>query len=130
MDYKTIEIFLIVFALLYVVFEVVLNVIGNDEDTTNVFLNKWSRGEFLFIPFALGAICGHLFLGVYKNPFPNDIFSWISNEMLAVALLALVSILLWLLGKFSSFQRTNTIISIILLSGLAYGHFFWSMRHP
>ena len=66
--YEIVEFIMIAFAIFYVILEVLLNLNNIDNDTSNILLLKWSEGKAFFIPFVLGAIGGHLFLGI-KNPF-------------------------------------------------------------
>jgi hypothetical protein len=42
-----------------------------EDDTTNVILYQATLKRMLFIPFAIGAIAGHLFLGTTSKLFPS-----------------------------------------------------------
>jgi len=109
------------FAALYLIMEVLLNLNEVDKDTTNVILLEWSQGKLIFIPFALGAIGGHLFLGTTNPTFR------FTESMYAVLLLAILcGIGLWL-GHRLRFTRTPLFHTALLLAGLLYGHLFWSM---
>ena len=111
------------FAALYLLMEVVLNLNDVKDDTTNIILLDWSRGKSIFIPFALGAIGGHLFLGTTNAAFE------LSNSMYPVLILAIGCGIGLLLGYKLRFQRTVLFFSSLLLAGLLYGHLFWSMDY-
>lgn len=111
------------FAALYLLMEVVLNLNDVKDDTTNIILLDWSTGKSIFIPFALGAIGGHLFLGTTNAAFE------LSNSMYPVLILAILCSIGLLLGYKLRFQRTVLFLSSLLLAGLLYGHLFWSMDY-
>lgn len=108
-------------AALYLIMEVLLNLNEVDNDTSNVILLEWSKGKLIFIPFALGAIGGHLFLGTTNPAFR------FSESMYAVLLLAILCGIGWWLGHRLRFERTPLFHTALLLAGLLYGHLFWSM---
>lgn len=119
--YKIVEIIMITFAIFYVILEVILNLNDLDNDTSNVLLLQWSNGKLFFIPFVLGAIGGHLFLGT-KDP------SFDLNPMLPVAMLFGVVIVMVIIAFLTHFKKTKLLHSILLALGLLYGHLFWSMN--
>jgi len=123
-----VEYFLIFMGLIFVLFEIVLNLMDIGGETTNVFLYNWSKGKFFFIPFALGAIMGHLFLGTQWQIFEEDLISGMDNDMLSVLVLAGLALLMMLIGWFIPFNKSKLFLSTILVLGLLYGHFFWSMN--
>ena len=123
-----VEYFLIFMGLIFVLFEIVLNLMDIGGETTNVFLYNWSKGKFFFIPFALGAIMGHLFLGTKWQIFEEDLISGMDNDMLSVLVLAGLALVMILIGWLIPFNKSKLFLSIILVLGLLYGHFFWSMN--
>lgn len=123
-----VEYFLIFMGLIFVLFEIVLNLMDIGGETTNVFLYNWSKGKFFFIPFALGAIMGHLFLGTKWQIFGEDLIPGMDNDMLSVLVLAGLALVMILIGLLIPFNKSKLFLSIILALGLVYGHFFWSMN--
>ncbi|MGQ8335030.1 hypothetical protein ACUNWD_00650 [Sunxiuqinia sp. A32] len=116
-------IIMVSFAAIYFIFEIVLNVNDIDNDTSNVFLLEWSKGRLVFIPFALGAIGGHLFLGT-----KNDFFQ-MSSSLYPVIILFGVAALMVVLTYLVSFKKSKFLLSTLLLAGFLYGHLFWSMNY-
>jgi hypothetical protein len=121
-----VEIILFWFGITYILLEIYLNINCIRGDTSNILLLEWTRNKkLIFIPFAIGAIGGHLFLG--SN---SDIFQF-CNNFLPVIILFLVCLLLLLIGLFI-FSKTKKIsrslITFLLCSGMAYGHWVWSMN--
>jgi len=128
-SFKLIEYFLIIVGISYVLFEVVLNLNNIEGDTTNVILLEWSEDKFFFIPFALGAIGGHLFLGTKTPIFKNDLFSFISNGDLAVVVLFILAGIMVLIGYKVPFKKSKPFLTSIFILGILYGHFIWSMNY-
>lgn len=126
---EIVELFLTLSGLFFVLFEVYLNLNDAKNDTTNVLLYNATLGRFLFIPFALGAICGHLFLGT-KYQFVSNIplIHGLDNEFLVVIGIFGICILMYIVSKYIKL-RSKLFLSILLLLGLVYGHFFWSMKN-
>ena len=113
------------FAILYVAIEVLLNVNESEEDTSNVILLKAAQKKLFFIPFALGAILAHLFLGT------EDANYRMSNSMYPVLILfgaALLSIGIAYLIRFNK-KVPIWVLSVLLGLGLLYGHLLWSMNY-
>lgn len=121
--YQIVEFIMIGFAVTYVIVEIVLNYNDIDKDTSNIILLKWSQGSAFFIPFALGAIGGHLFLGT-KNTF------FLMPYWIPVVVLFGVAIVMLIIGLNVPFKKGKGFLFSMLLLGLAYGHFIWSMNIP
>lgn len=126
--YLLVEYFLIFMGLIFVLFEIVLNLMDIGGETTNVFLFRWSKGKFFFIPFALGAIMGHLFLGAKRVVFETEIIQGMDNDMLSVIVLGGLALIMVLIGFLIPFNKSKSFLSLLLILGLLYGHFFWSMN--
>ncbi|MBS1505218.1 MAG: hypothetical protein JSS79_01120 [Bacteroidetes bacterium] len=122
-QYKIVQDIMIVFAVVYFLLEVILNLNDVDQDTSNVILLQWAKGKAIFIPFAMGAIGGHLFLGTTNGWFkiPNSIFP--------VLILFGIAIVLLIIGSKMKFERTRLFLTTLLLLGVLYGHLFWSMNY-
>ena len=110
-------------AIAYFVLEVLLNLNDIDNDTSNLLLYEWSKGKFFFIPFALGAIAGHLFLGTTDTSFK------MSNGMYPVLILFGAVIVMVVIGYKIKFEKSKLLLTILLAVGLVYGHLFWSMNY-
>ena len=111
------------FGAAYIIMEVVLNLNDVKDDSSNIILLDWSKDKAIFIPFALGAIAGHLFLGTTNPAFE------LPHSMYPVLILAILCGIGFLLGFKRRFKRTSLFLSTLLLSGLLYGHLFWSMDY-
>ncbi|EMS31906.1 hypothetical protein C943_01641 [Mariniradius saccharolyticus AK6] len=110
-------------AIAYFVLEVLLNLNDIDNDTSNLLLYEWSKGKFFFIPFALGAIAGHLFLGTTDSSFK------MTNGMYPVLILFGAVIAMVVIGYKVKFEKSKLLLTILLAVGLVYGHLFWSMNY-
>ena len=110
-------------AIAYFVLEVLLNLNDIDNDTSNLLLYEWSKGKFFFIPFALGAIAGHLFLGTTDTSFK------MSNGMYPVLILFGAVIVMLVIGYKVKFEKSKLLLTILLAVGLVFGHLFWSMNY-
>ncbi|MEM9928753.1 MAG: hypothetical protein AAF840_02940 [Bacteroidota bacterium] len=110
----------------FVLFEVALNLNDVEGDTTNIVLEEWSYGKFFFIPFALAAIAGHLFLGTTTSFFPDKSIEF--DGLFGVLALFGISGLMLLIGWLVPFRKTKFLITTLVVLGLAFGHFFWSMN--
>ncbi|MEX0883175.1 MAG: hypothetical protein WDZ72_06845 [Cyclobacteriaceae bacterium] len=110
-------------AVAYFVLEIllILNNIGND--TSNLLLLEWSRGKSFFIPFALGAIGGHLFLGTSNPAFK------MANGTFPVLILFGLTIIMVLIAFKVPFEKSKIFLTVLLIAGFLYGHFFWSMNY-
>ncbi|MCF1750925.1 hypothetical protein [Mariniradius sediminis] len=110
-------------AIAYFVLEVLLNLNDIDNDTSNLLLYEWSKGKFFFIPFALGAIAGHLFMGTTDSSFK------MTNGMYPVLILFGAVIAMVVIGYKVKFEKSKLLLTILLAVGLVYGHLFWSMNY-
>ncbi|HUM98176.1 MAG TPA: hypothetical protein PK275_09985 [Chitinophagaceae bacterium] len=125
---EIVQLLLVIVGLFFVAFEVFTNMNDVEDDTTNVILYQATLKRMLFIPFAIGAIAGHLFLGTTSKLFPSyNIITAIDNELLVIMGLAVISGLLVLFSKRIK-TRSREFLTVLLLAGLLYGHFFWSMN--
>jgi len=125
---EIVQLLLVIVGLFFVAFEVFTNMNDVEDDTTNVILYQATLKRMLFIPFAIGAIAGHLFLGTTSKIFPcYNIITAIDNELLVILGLAVISGLLVFFSKRIK-TRSREFLTVLLLAGLLYGHFFWSMN--
>ncbi len=118
---------LIVVVIIFVLYEIVLNLNQSTNDTSNITLWEATKKNSLFIPFAIGAIAGHLFLGNNNEVLPKKALLGIDNEITAVLGILVISLLLYLFAKKIK-TRSKFFITILLICGTIYGHFFWSMN--
>lgn len=113
--------------LTYVIFEIGMNLNDQEDDTTNAILYKASTQQLFFIPFALGAIGGHLFLGTTVPYVPA-----FGSTAMSVGVLAGLCTILFLIGlwrKRKAYKPVGLLVlSILLFAGFFYGHFLWSMN--
>ncbi len=122
---KIVTYIMIGFAMLYVAIEVILNVNEAEGDTSNVILLKAAEGKLFFIPFALGAILAHLFLGTENADYQLSKPIYPALILFGVALLSVGLAYLLRLSK----KVPKWVLSILLVLGLLYGHLFWSMNY-
>ncbi|WP_343486076.1 hypothetical protein [Allomuricauda sp. d1] len=120
-SYRIITYVMLFFAILYVVFEVYLNLNELDDDTSNIVLLEASKEQYFFIPFALGAIMGHLFLGAQTNYFGIS-GGWAVTLLFALCLLMLGA------GFWMPSKKSKGFLTLLLVIGLVYGHFIWSQN--
>ncbi|WP_420399988.1 hypothetical protein [Flagellimonas sp.] len=121
--YEIVTAIMATFAALYVLLEVFLNVNGIDDDTSNILLLEASQKKLFFIPFALGAILGHLFLGTANADFE------MSSSLYPVIILFALAIATYIFARFVEFEKPIWFLSLLLVLGLIYGHLFWSMNY-
>ena len=119
--YRIVRNIMIGFAAFYVLFEVALNLNELENDTSNIILFEAAKDKLFFIPFALGTIMGHLFLGT-NNP------TFYIGDGWPVVLLFILCGIMTLIGFKVKFEKTRAFFTFLLLVGVAYGHFFWSMN--
>jgi hypothetical protein len=125
---EIVELIIIGIGIIFVIFEIILNLNEVEDDTTNIILYEATKKRLLFIPFAVGAIAGHLFLGTTRKVFPDHrIIPALENEVVVILGLVTVSLLLFLL-TFVTKHRGRLFLTSLLITGLFYGHFFWSMN--
>lgn len=125
--YLTVVIVVGVAALATAIVDVILAFNDEANDRLNYILHDKSDNKLYFIPLFWGMTLGHLFLGKKYNlvcDLPID-------PMMSVGILAGVNIVLILVGlrfplrtKYKSFVRLT-----LLITGIVYGHFFWSMHY-
>ncbi|AKP50893.1 hypothetical protein [Cyclobacterium amurskyense] len=121
--YTVVVSIMISLAAAYFIIEILLMLNNVDNDTSNILLLEWSKGKSFFIPFALGAIAGHLFLGT-----TNDAFK-MSNGMFPVLIIFGLTLIMVLIGFKVPFKKTKAFLTSILIAGVLFGHFFWSMNY-
>tara|TARA_R110002096_G_scaffold54883_2_gene141415 strand:- start:358 stop:750 length:393 start_codon:yes stop_codon:yes gene_type:complete len=121
--YTVVVSIMISLAAAYFIIEILLMLNNVDNDTSNILLLEWSKGKSFFIPFALGAIAGHLFLGT-----TNDAFK-MSNSMFPVLIIFGLTLIMVLIGFKVPFKKTKAFLTSILIAGVLFGHFFWSMNY-
>ena len=121
--YAVVRNIMIVFAVCYLVFEIILNLNDIDDDTSNIILLDASKDKLFFIPFALGAIVGHLFLGT-ENEF------FYIGDLPPVLILFGLAIVATIIGYKVPFKKTLLFLSVLLILGILFGHLFWSMNFP
>lgn len=119
--YRLVGYIMLGFAILYVIFEVALNLNELENDTSNIILFEAAKGKLFFIPFVMGTLMGHLFLGTKNRTF------YIGDDW-PVYIVFGTSALMILIGHFWKFEKTRQFFTILLVLGVAYGHFFWSMN--
>jgi hypothetical protein len=125
---EIVQLIIILVGVIFVVFEVVMNLNEVENDTTNVILYEATKKRLLFIPFAIGAIAGHLFLGTSYKIFPESkVLPPLQNEVLVILGMVVVSLLLFLLS-FKIKTRSRVFLTALIVGGMLYGHFFWSMN--
>jgi len=123
-DVTTVEHIILAFLGFLILFNFYLNFNKIKDDTINVILKNWAYNKYFFITFVWGVLGGHFFLGTSKPIFGSN--WWLPAVLVIVIVLILITI-----GKR---LEKNIVIKrplqfILLLSGLLYGHFFWSQRH-
>lgn len=125
---KIVEYFLIATGFIFVAFEIYLSMNDIDNDSSNIILYEATKKRLLFIPFAIGAITGHLFFGHSTEILPQtNLIQSIDNEFLVVLMLFIISLLLNIISKYIK-TRSKLFITFFLILGILYGHFFWSMK--
>jgi hypothetical protein len=129
MDYRSIvQLIIILVGIVFVIFEILLNLNDVPDDTSNILLYEATKKRLLFIPFAIGVIAGHLFLGTSMKVFPDsNVVPFLKNEVLVILGMVLISLLLFLIS-FKVKNRSRVFLTSLLVVGLLYGNFFWSMN--
>lgn len=123
-EIKTVEHIVIGLVGFLVLFNIYLNFNTIKNDTINVILKNWAYTKYFFITFLWGVLGGHFFLGSAKPVFG-------SNWWIPVVLVVFIVGLLFIIGKRldKSFVLKTQYQILLLISGVFYGHFFWSQRH-
>ncbi len=121
---QTVEHIVIAIIAFLVLFNAYLSFNTIKNDTINVILKNWAYNKYFFLTFVWGVLGGHFFLGSYKPVFG-------SNWWLPVVLVIVIILLLIVIGKRldRSFILKRRYQLLLLISGVFYGHFFWSQRH-
>jgi len=123
-EIETVEHIVIAVIVFLILFNVYLNYNKIENDTINEILKNWAYNKYFFITFLWGVLGGHFFLGS-----PRPVFG--SNWWLPVILVIIIGIILIFLGN--KLERTDVLKRryqlLLLISGVLYGHFFWSQRH-
>ena len=125
---EIVQLILVIVGIAFVAFEAISNMNDVEDDTTNIILYQATLKRLLFIPFGLGVIAGHLFLGTTLKIYPGyDILGPLPNEVLVILGMLIISGLLILFSKKIK-TRSRVFLTSLLVAGLLYGHFFWSMN--
>jgi len=121
---QTVEHIVIAIIAFLVLFNVYLNFNTIKNDTINVILKNWAYNKYFFLTFIWGVLGGHFFLGSHQPIFGN-------NWWLPVVLVIVIILLLIIIGKRldRAFILKRRYQLLLLVSGVLYGHFFWSQRH-
>ena len=123
-EIETVEHIIVVVIAFLILFNIYLNYNKIENDTINEVLKNWAYSKYFFITFIWGVLGGHFFLGS-----PRPVFG--SNWWIPVVLVIALVILLIFIGN----KRDHSAILkrryqlVLLVSGVLYGHFFWSQRH-
>ncbi|OQD43386.1 hypothetical protein [Croceivirga radicis] len=119
--YRWVRNIMIGFAIFYLVFEIALNLNELEDDTSNILLFEASKNQFFFIPFVLGAILGHLFIGTTDKRF------YIGDGWPVYLLFGMAAVSV-LIGYKVPFKKPLWFMSLLLVLGVFYGHFLWSLN--
>lgn len=124
LDIKTVELIVIGIVGFLILFNIYLNFNKIENDTVNVILKNWAYQQYFFITFVWGVLGGHFFLGTNTPIFG-------SNWWLPVVVVIAIILILVYLGKRIQFDPKvkRRYQFLLLITGLLYGHFFWSQRH-
>jgi hypothetical protein len=119
--YYLVGMLIIGFAGILVIMEILLSLNDIPGDNINYNVYKWTYSKYYVIPIIWGILAGHLFLGSIK-PI-------ITNNTISVAVVAGITLILFLLGHFTQKPKVNRIlVSILLMAGAIIGHLIWSMN--
>lgn len=123
-EIETVEHIVIAVIIFLILFNIYLNYNKIENDTINEILKNWAYSRYFFITFIWGVLGGHFFLGS-----PRPIFG--SNWWMPVVLVIILVIMLLFIGnKLEGAHILKRRYQLLLLiSGVLYGHFFWSQRH-
>lgn len=123
-EIETVEHIVIAVIIFLILFNIYLNYNKIENDTINEILKNWAYSKYFFITFIWGVFGGHFFLGS-----PRPVFG--SNWWMPVVLVIILVILLIFIGN--KLKRSDILKRryqlLLLISGVLYGHFFWSQRH-
>ena len=123
-EIETVEHIIVAVIAFLILFNIYLNYNKIENDTINEILKNWAYSKYFFITFIWGVLGGHFYLGS-----PRPVFG--SNWWIPVVLVIALVILLIFIGNkrdHSSILKRRYQL-VLLVSGVLYGHFFWSQRH-
>ena len=89
-------------------------------DTIKVRIREWAYGKSFYITFLWGVLTGHFYFGA-ENPL-------IRKTEWSIVAIIIASILLILIGKFVKIKITMKHQFILLIIGVLFGHFLFSMN--
>jgi hypothetical protein len=129
MDYRSIvQLIIILVGVVFVIYEILLKFNGVDDDTANILVYEATKKRLLFLPFALGVIAGHLFLGTSLKVIPDsNVVPFLGNEVLVILGMVIIALILFLISNKVK-NRSRIFLTSLLVLGLLYGNFFWSMN--
>ncbi|MGI9551006.1 MAG: hypothetical protein ACR2MT_07395 [Aurantibacter sp.] len=91
-----------------------------EGDTIKTRIRNWANGRYFYITFLWGVLTGHFFFGS-ANPF-------ITSTAWGVVAILVAAVLLALLGRFTQVKVSAKHQLLLLVSGILFGHFFFSMN--
>ncbi len=125
--YLIVAIVTVSICVIFFILDIIMALNDVKNDRLNYIIHNESNNRAYFIPVLWGMIMGHLFFGKY---FADSSKLPLGAER-SIILLALVNIALIIIGqKFPLKTKHPSFIRIaLLISGILYGHFFWSMNY-
>jgi len=123
-DINTVEHIILALMGFLILFNFYLNFNNIKDDTINVILKNWAYNKYFFITFLWGVLGGHFFLGTETPVFGSN---WWLPAVLVISIVIILLVIGKRLDKELVIKRQYQFL--LLLSGLLYGHFFWSQRH-
>jgi hypothetical protein len=121
---KLIVISLAVAILTLVVLDIILGTNRNPDDDITVYINKLSNGSLILIPYAWGVVTAHLYFGSKYMLFQEYDDSNLYGMIGAVVIIGILGFIGWKRSPKPNNLRTLA----LLLFGLVYGHFCWTMH--
>lgn len=109
-----------------IVLDIVVGVNRNPRDDISVLINTLSNGKLFCIPFAFGVVVAHLYFGHTSLIFPGDYDKSNIYGTLGAVAITVVLILIGLL--FKNIKPSKLRVVVLLVAGLVYGHFCWTMH--
>ena len=109
-----------------IVLDIIVGVNRNPKDDISVLINTLSNGKLFFIPFAFGVVVAHLYFGHTSLIFPGDYDKSNIYGTLGAVGITVAMILIGLL--FKNIKPSKIRVIVLLVAGLLYGHFFWTMH--
>jgi len=102
-----------------IVVDLILYNNNTENDTISYIIKIWINGRSFFLIFLWGALAGRFFLSKAEPQRSQDI----SGAIIVLAIAAL----LFLAGVFLKWRLKMPYKVLLLVSGAAIGHFFWSI---